>query len=351
MVMIFCPLVLCAFINQTSFAVKQTTSLSQSGDDLIHAINHAKKTIDISIYTIIDAYSLAKSKNDLFYQALIAANKRGVNVTLLLNRFKMPPSHIDNFEKNHMKLLNVENDWCTKNAFHCWWSSSAFEFSHEKYVIIDGEIGYILTGNLPWDPCNKANCVLDYAYRTTNHTVVSFMQHLFKTDLLNSQFGTRFTPSPIPERLVVAPVDSSWKMARFILKSKDQLDIIQPFLAEFHLSKTILSSLNKILKKNISVRILTSSVVPVSQWHLNSELEKLNVTYPNLSIRLTKSDLFLHAKMMIRDNSTLLMGSTNWSNVSLNENRELSIIIHNKTFADSVLVEFNKLWPLGLPVH
>lgn len=348
MCMAFLILLVC--VARTPLSISQATAnptpLSTTDQYLIHDINHAQHNLDISIYTLLSTYSipLILRKHEMATQALVAQHKKGVKVHILLNRF-LPPTNralMKSFDQYHLQLQQKEKNWCAQQGISCTWSSPSFGFSHAKYVIIDHHIGYILTGNLPWSDCNKRHCTLNYAYRTTNRKVIGYLSRLFKADVANSQHNTRLTPKPIPKPLIIAPVGAK-RMSDFIRLTQHKLQVIQPFLSsKTTLSNNILSALKKILEHHVEVNILTSK--SKRSFQLNDQLKQLQEQFANLTIKWTKPNLFVHDKMMIRDHTTLLMGSTNWSYASVHRNREVSIVIDDRKLIDPVIKKFNTLW-------
>lgn len=315
--------------------------VSSSVNDLVSDIGHSRKSIIVSIYSILQpslTSAASLNANNPVLSALIKAQQRGVVVTLLLNSFDE-----SNYRNNHI-LQSREKKWCRQFNMTCYWNASAFNNSHQKIVIIDSHISYILTGNFPWCWASSL-CAVNYAYRTTNPTTTRYLMQLYYADFWNSRHHARYTPKPIPSSLVVSPVNSAKTISKFIRTTQQELDIEQPFLTKStHIPQQVLLSLQSSLDRGINVKIITS--VPLSQKHpqLNVDLKKLQSQYPYLQIRLSPSYRFVHAKVLLQDDSRLLIGSINWSDSSFYYNREVGIIVNNKTAAHKFADGFSQLW-------
>jgi hypothetical protein len=63
----------------------------------------------------------------------------------------------------------------------------------------------------------------------------------------------------------------------------------------------------------------------------------------NVSVFFDTSDVYTHAKVIVIDNETVILGSTNWSKAALTRNNEANVLIHSKDFAQSILSDLNKI--------
>ena len=96
--------------------------------------------------------------------------------------------------------------------------------------------------------------------------------------------------------------------------------------------------------KGIKVRILLDS----SDWNnknTKQNQEMVNYLKENgVDAKLDSPKKTLHTKLIIIDNSILIIGSTNWGFHALERNNEASILIKNKEIASQYLGYFNFLW-------
>ena len=99
----------------------------KGGSELVSAITAAKTSVHMTMYML--------SNTDVI-NALIARHKAGVDVKVLLDSTSTTRSNASVY--NQLQTAGVEVAW----------SSTAFTFTHEKCVIIDGKTAWIMTMNL-----------------------------------------------------------------------------------------------------------------------------------------------------------------------------------------------------------
>jgi|GEM_PF-3078537 len=323
-------LIIIAIVNP-AYAAKSMAANEEIYNDnktLYSDISLAKKNINIAIYTLFATNPrLRFSHYDYVRQiqySLSQAKKRGVSVELLLNNFNSSSRKIDHI------MQSREQYWCRKNNINCTFSSAKFEHSHQKIIIIDNSTAYILTGNLPW--CwHTTNCAVNYMYRTTDKAVISYLNLLIKQDKNNARKHSMITPSLTLNNLVISPINSSDKVSEFIVSAKRSLKITQPFLGDNdHIPLAIINALKIALKNKVTIDLITSIPSSEKHWHINHQLAYLNKKYSNFRIHALNQAQFVHAKTIIKDNDSALLGSVNWSNESFYKNREVSIITSNK---------------------
>ncbi len=95
-----------------------------------------------------------------------------------------------------------------------------------------------------------------------------------------------------------------------------------------------------ILDQNINFEAESSEDAVTSNKNQQAyELLKKN----NVPVFFDTSDIYTHAKAIIIDNETVILGSTNWSKAALTRNNEASAVIRSREFAQSLLIDLNKI--------
>jgi phosphatidylserine/phosphatidylglycerophosphate/cardiolipin synthase-like enzyme len=311
---------------------------------LTEAIDHAKQSVQLAIYTFVSTAAWTDSKNHQVQpsviQALTNAKKRGVKVTILYNHFT--PQNYDPAYHIHHATENKEKKWCQAHHITCYPSSAGFHHSHQKYMIIDQQHAYVMTGNLPW--CrHHGPCAINFSYHVQTPKAIAYLVTLFASDVRNSQQQTTNTPIPTSPWLV-SPLNTEQGIIQFMSATQHQLDITQPFIQQRnHIPHAILKALDHLLARHVSVRLITN--VSKSQ-HLNHALLKLSQRYPNFNIHCISGSPFIHAKTMVQDHKRMLLGSANWSRDALYHNRELGMIIHDRSYIRGIEQSFQALLKL-----
>jgi cardiolipin synthase len=64
----------------------------------------------------------------------------------------------------------------------------------------------------------------------------------------------------------------------------------------------------------------------------------------NIDVKLHGKNVTTHAKVLIIDSSTVLIGSTNWNYYSLEKNHEANVLIRSKKIASEFEKYFSMIW-------
>lgn len=290
-------------------------------------INHAKKSIKLSIYSFI-GFDGGVTKP---IKAIARAKKRGVKVTILMNRFER-----DGWPSSGYQTLKYEKSWCAAHEIRCIPSSTAFTFTHNKYLVIDGQRVYLMTGNLaPED----FGAVRNFIVKINDGTIVSFFKTLFSIDLKNAKHGTLLSPKSIPLSIVLSPVDSTKKIAKFIRMAKKNLDIYAMYF-NVTMPKSILRAVIRAGKRGVKIRVISNAQFDHSTF---DRLVKKKLISLKLVDEKTEN-FFIHTKVFIRDDDSVLLGSINMSDSSLHHNREVSYITVSPEVVKAVSKTFNYDW-------
>ena len=317
----------------------ENPTLSSNTDTLVNDIQQARHSIQITTY---DAYlKNLQSSHDPVIAALKKAQLRGVEISIQWNGFQSNSIKI----QAKMKIQASEATWCQQQSFTCHFPSQYLGYYHRKFMIIDARIGYIMTGNIPWKTCKslrptQEHCVINYLWRTTSPEIILALKKIFHEDEISLPSKPILAINDKPNNLIITPNDDRYR--KFIQQTKTSLDVMQPFLQD-DLPKEIEASLQQILKKGIKVRLLTNSLPATEK--MSQRLLDLQKKYPTLlSIHKSNPAMFIHAKVLIRDRTSVMAGSINWSDFSLHHNREIALIDDHASNIKFSLQQFNALW-------
>ena len=125
-----------------SFTSSQDPRLLLQTQSLEKDIQQASHRISIATYDTIPKE--LHSTNNPILQALQAANNRGVDVFIQWNGFQSNYS----IRKHAQQIQNVETQWCKTHHYHCTFPSQRYAYYHDKFLIIDNHIAYIMTGKV-----------------------------------------------------------------------------------------------------------------------------------------------------------------------------------------------------------
>ena len=174
--------------------------MPEAGSNIIlKAIESAKKSIRFKMYLF--------TRDDI-QNALIAAAKRGVDVRVLmeLNPFGSGGTNLDIF--NAMKGTPIKFRW----------ASYDFRFTHEKSMVIDDQIAFIMTHNIT---ASSFNTNREYGVLTARTDVVSEIVKVYEAD------WEKIQPDLRDAKLVWSPINARQKWIELIDSAQTSIDLEQ----------------------------------------------------------------------------------------------------------------------------
>lgn len=291
---------------------------------VLSTIAGAYKNLTLTIYEINDPDIVA---------ALAAAQGRGVSVRVLYNNASFASMHETN--PNNGAVTNLSRVGATTKP-----ASPVFSVTHQKTLTADGSRSVIMTFNL--EPGYFAT-TRDFGIVTTNLSEVREITSVFDADW-NYQNVTPTLPS-----LVWSPVNSRVKILGVIDHATKTLDVYNEEITD----KQCINALAAAAKRGVAVRVIAADL----------ESDGKNVNVPAL-VTLNASgaqakaitSLYIHAKMVLADYGTpdqvAYIGSENLGAVSLDQNRELGILVTEKPILDRLESVFSQDWLVpAMPEH
>lgn len=255
-------------------------------EPILDELAAARSTIDVEIYIITD---------DAILQALEAARARGVEVRVMLEEhpFGGGGGQQGIFERLEAADIDVR------------WANPTFRFSHIKMMVIDDAVAIILNQNLTTSSFTGNR---EFGVVTTEPAAVETVAAIFAADWDRG-------PEPDPGPLVVSPSNARQELRALIEGATTSLDIYAEVLRDPEMLEAMMAA----ARRGVAVRILIS---PSSDF----EAEIAALTAGGVEVRLL-SNLYVHAKMIVADGERAFLGSQNFSATSLDQNRELGVIV------------------------
>lgn len=255
-------------------------------DPILDELAAARRSIDVEIYIITD---------DVILQALEAAQARGVEVRVMLEEhpFGGGGGQQDIFDRLEAADIEVR------------WSNPAFRFSHIKMMVIDNAVAIILNQNLTVTSFTGNR---EFGVVTTKPDEVVTAAAIFAAD-----WDRGSEPDPGP--LVVSPTNARQEVRELIDEATATLDVYAEVLRD----PEMLEAMAAAAQRGVMVRILIS---PSADF----DAEVTALAEGGVEVRLL-SNLYVHAKVIVADGDRAFLGSQNFSATSLDQNRELGIIV------------------------
>jgi len=276
-------------------------SLSSSEPTIYDFINSATTSLDMTMYELEDTTAV----NDL-----IALHNKGVTVRVVLDR-------------QHQSANSSAYKALTSAGVGVVWSPSAFTYTHQKTITVDGTKSLVLTGNLTSQYYATGR---DYGVFTDDTRDVAAIEKVFNADYA----GISITPTD-GDHLLWSPTDSRNRLLSVINAATKTLDVEE---LEFS-DSTVVDAIAARAKAGVKVRMVLET--PSSYSSEVSEIKAAGGTVVGYS---DPNGFYIHAKAMVADyglsTQEVEAGSMNISSNSLSNNRELGIILTGTGVAQSV---------------
>lgn len=273
---------------------------SDNGAALLAAIKAAKKSVHMEMYLLTDTAVEA---------ALVAQHTAGHDVQVLLN---------GNFPAGQGNGNDSAFKYLSGKGVPVKYAPAAFTFTHAKTIAIDGTDAWIMTMNTTNSSAtgNREFLVLD-----KDPADVADLEKIFAADTVNQQLM-------LVTKLVVSPqvnsaIDARTRMLAVINSATKTLDVMGEELSD----TGIVNGLIARQKAGIPVRIVVSGTGTPSPSQTSAVASLKAAGVPVKSI--TKPDM--HAKAIVADGVRAYVGSENFTITSLNNNREVGVLVGNAT--------------------
>ncbi|WP_308014179.1 phospholipase D-like domain-containing protein [Streptantibioticus parmotrematis] len=265
-------------------------------------INSAAKSIDLTMYELSDTTT---------EQDLAARAKAGVTVRVIL----------DQREKSTNQAAYT---YLKDNGVGVVWSSTTYYYTHEKSMVIDGTEAVVMSGNMTSEYYSADR---NYSVTDTDSADVSAMETVFSADYAHKAV----TPGD-GDHLVWSPTDSQNQLVALINGATKNLYVENQELTD----TAVVNALAAAAKRGVAVELVMTN----DENQYSSEFDTLTSAGAKVSTYAENAPLYIHAKAIVADHGTssekVFVGSENFTSTSLNENRELGIILQNSTIGDGV---------------
>ncbi|MEV0408413.1 phospholipase D-like domain-containing protein [Actinoallomurus sp. NPDC050550] len=266
---------------------------NQSHSAVYGFIKSAARSIDLTMYELHDKAVVTD---------LVKRRKAGIKVRVILDRRRT------SVNASAYKTLKAGGVGVT-------YSSSAFVYTHQKTITVDRARSLIMTGNL-----NSKDYAhyRDYAVFDTDTADVSAIERVFNADYAK----TSVTPSD-GHHLVWSPTDAQKRLLPLIKGARHSLDVEEWEFDDAALVDAIVAA----AKRGVAVR-----VVGMNRSNYRGRFRSVVDAGGKVVTYNGKTGRYIHAKAIVVDYGTatakVFEGSENFSDNSLNHNRELGLIVN-----------------------
>jgi phosphatidylserine/phosphatidylglycerophosphate/cardiolipin synthase-like enzyme len=266
----------------------------------------AKHSIDVTMYEFTDT----TAEHDL-----AAAARRGVHVEVIL----------DGKESSENQAAYR---YLGAHGAKVVWSSSAYYYTHQKTLIIDGDEAVIMTANLTssYYATSRDFLVLDSVKADVAAISATF----------NADFAHRAITPGNGADLVWSPTDSQTKLLSLINGATKSLRIYSEEMGD----TVIENALTAAARRGVEVQVCGEN----ESGEYDSAYAKLARAGVHIAYFSNPDGFYIHGKVVEADYGTsqarAFIGSENFSSTSLNRNRELGLITATPSVLSAIATAF-----------
>lgn len=284
-----------------------------TAEAIIKPIREASQSIDIRMFLFTSRQLL---------DAVIAAQSRGVLVRVMLN-----PARRNGVCENEEARQALQAGGVQVRD-----SSPDFALTHQKSMVIDGEVGFVKSLN--WEDRNLTE-TRDYVVSTKDRVELSEMAQCFDCDWAREPFEPATNST-----LVWCPNNGRARLAAFIDGAKHSLSIQN----ERYQDMVIIERIVRAVKRGVHVRVMTKSPHKLKPEQLIEAVGGLRILQDvGAKVRQLRH-LKLHGKVLVADDARAIIGSINLAPGSFDSRRELAIETDGKHVLDRLVSVFDHDW-------
>lgn len=288
---------------------------------IVHAIKAATRSVWVEVYLLSDSAVI---------HALEDAAARGLDVRVLLETHP----YGDGATAAQHTLQQLSAAHIAARA-----TNPAFTYTHAKMLLLDGAAAYILTANLSasglggYSPTtgNREYLALD-----TNPDDVTDARAIFQADWDRTALRLR-----IP-RLVVSPVNARASLLGLIASAHTTLDLEDEEMYDRQSEDALIAAAHR----GVTVRLVLPAPSAASPPSQSDDITRLRLG--GVQVRYLTTP-YMHAKLIVADSTIAFTGSENFSATSLDQNREIGLMIADPHALETFTHTFAQDWALASP--
>jgi cardiolipin synthase A/B len=286
---------------------------------ILEAVAQAKKSIRIKMFIFSDPSLL---------DAVIAAKHRGVDVRIMLN-----PERRDGEKENADTRKKL-----TEGGVNVIDSNPAFDVTHEKSMVIDDATAFVQSLN--WETKN-VTVTRDYAIVTNHKHEVAEVAECFDADWNRKEFDTGEH-----SHLIWCIGNGRQRLGKLIDESKHSLWLQN----ERYQDPTIIEHLIRAHTRGVKIQIMARPPHKLKKEKLIEGVSGLRCLQ-DLGVKIHKlKHIKLHAKLLLADDKSAIVGSINLAPGSFDSRRELAIQVDDEHIIHRIKKTLEEDWSNSHPL-
>jgi len=268
---------------------------------------------------------LFKLESEDLQQALLRAHARGVAVRVMLN-----PHTSGGDRWNDQTFARLQS-----SGLDVSWTSDSFPVTHEKSMVVDNRLALIATFNFSDKYFRETR---DYAVLSGSAPVVEQVRAGFEADWHRS-----FFEPDLGVGLVWSSFHSRGQVARLLDSAERTLWIQHPKFVDAVILDRIISA----RERGVKVRVLCGGKHGISDWDIYDTFSSLRLMERFGAKVRRQKHLKLHAKLILVDGVSALIGSMNIDRSAFDLRRELGIETDAPQVVERLKSAFQHDWDLA----
>lgn len=287
------------------------------------AIRSAHKSIWLEIYILTDRNVI---------HALEEAANQGLDVRVMLEPHPFGGGPSPSKTMDELAAAGIKTQP----------TDPSFSLTHEKGMIIDGTVVYIMTANFSRSALGGSSgssgfTNREYGIIDTNPRDAQAVSAIFTAD------WNRTTAQFNDPDLVVSPVNSRNDFDTLINSAHNSLLIEAEEMNDSDIEQALVNA----AQRGVHVEI----ILPAAQGSSRDSNSAGIATIKQGDLQVREDpQLYMHAKIIVVDGKEAFVGSENISAQSLDQNRELGIIVSDANVLSRLQTTFQKDWAISQSV-
>jgi cardiolipin synthase A/B len=288
------------------------------GEQVItNAIGSAQKSIWLEIYILSDRNVI---------RALEEAANQGLDVRVMLE------PHPFGGGTSPTKTL----DELAASGIKTQFTNPSFSLTHEKGLIIDDTTAYIMTSNFSRSALGGSSS--SSGYRNREYGIIdTIQQDVLATEAIFEADWNHSNVQFNDPNLVVSPINSRNDFTTLINSARSTLLIEAEEMNDSDIEQAIANAAQHGVQVEVILPVANTSSGDSSSQGIAS------IKQSGAHVR-EDPQLYMHAKIIVVDNKVAFVGSENISAQSLDQNRELGIIVSDASVLNTLQTTFQNDW-------
>lgn len=278
---------------------------------ILQIINQARHEVSVGVYYLSDRPIL---------RALAEAHRRGVDVRVIVEGkpYGMKPWQV----RKEERAIEATGAQLKLAPYRFTSHGNQYAFYHAKYAV-NGHEAEVGSANMDWSAFHKNR---EYLYVTQNPSVVKAANAVFDADWNNQR-----APSFTHQVLVLSPGTSAGQILQ-VINQPGPIDVESEELGPYQ------PTLDALAAKGSALRMILPSSINAADQRDVAFLRSHGCQVRLLPVK----PVYMHAKMIV-GGSLAFIGSENFTQTSLEANREMGLILGGSDIA-KLRDQFNRDW-------